>query len=50
MSETFQFTPVTPSALFPLAPIVPATCVPCPKKSSGALSSWMKSQPCVSST
>ena len=50
MIETSQLTPVTPAALLPCAPIVPATCVPWPLKSSGVLSSWTKSQPRVSST
>ena len=30
ISRVVQFTPVTPRPLFPTAPIVPATCVPCP--------------------
>ncbi len=50
MIETLQFTPVTPSALLPRAPIVPATCEPCSLASSGTLSFETKSQPCVSST
>ena len=50
MIETSQLTPVTPIALLPCAPIVPATCVPWPLKSSGVLSSCTKSQPRVSST
>ena len=28
MILTFQFTPTTPTPLFPVAPIVPETCVP----------------------
>ena len=31
--RTFQFIPATPRALFPTAPIMPATCVPCPSTS-----------------
>ena len=50
MIGTFQLTPVMPAPLFPSAPIVPATCVPWPLKSSGVLSFWTKSHPFVSST
>ena len=44
---TCQFTPATPIPLFPRAPIVPATCVPCPLKSRGSLSFWTKSVPAI---
>ena len=50
MIRTFQFTPATPVALLPSAPIVPATCVPCPWSSNGLLSLFTKSQPRQSST
>ena len=49
MIETSQLTPAMSAPLLPSAPIVPATCVPWPLKSSGVLSFWMKSQPRVSS-
>src|SRR5215470_11814947 len=37
MSFAFQQTPVVPRPLFPTAPIVPDTCVPCPLRSTGSL-------------
>ena len=36
MMRTDQFTPTTPTPLFPVAPIVPDTCVPCPLSSIGS--------------
>ena len=50
MIETFQLTPTTPEPLLPTAPIVPATCVPCPWSSIGSASLLAKSQPYTSST
>ena len=50
MIDTRQFTPVTPMALSPTAPIVPDTCVPWPSSSAGSASSLAKSQPWTSST
>ena len=41
MTPTSQFTPVTPTALFPWAPTVPATWVPWPCGSVGMASSSM---------
>ena len=37
MIWTFQFTPATPKPLLPLAPMMPATCVPWPLRSIGSL-------------
>src|ERR671923_2114294 len=48
--RTVQLTPEIPIPLSPIAPIVPATCVPCPWSSAGLLSPFAKSQPRQSST
>ncbi len=47
---TFQFTPVTPAALLPAAPMMPATRVPCPLSSMGLPVSTMVLMPWISST
>ena len=39
-------TPVTPTPLFPVAPTIPATCVPWPFSSVGSVSLALKSYPC----
>ena len=45
----FGATPIIPIPLFPLAAMVPATCVPCPNTSDGSLSLATKSHPLTSS-
>jgi hypothetical protein len=47
--RTVQLIPVTPTPLLPTAPMMPATCVPCPKSSIGSLSWLMVSIPWQSS-
>ena len=43
MSFTLKATPARPTPLFVSSPIVPLTCVPWPSRSTGSLSSQMKS-------
>ena len=43
ISDTFQHIPTVPIPLFPLAPIVPETWVPCWLSSNGSLSFHTKS-------
>src|SRR6185503_13533090 len=45
--EAIQFTPATPIALFPLAPIVPAACVPWEWSSIGSQVRATALKPCV---
>src|SRR5438128_9277623 len=42
-----QFTPTTPRLLLPTAPIVPATCEPCPLSSYGSHVFVIALNPCV---
>ena len=49
MRRTAQLTPTTPTLLFPIAPIVPATCVPWPLSSMGSESPLTVSIPKQSS-
>ena len=45
MMLTSQFTPVTPTVLFPTAPIIPDTCVPWSLSSIGSESLFAVSMP-----
>ncbi|MEJ7680209.1 MAG: hypothetical protein WKG06_20610 [Segetibacter sp.] len=49
ITSTVQFTPTRPTALLPIAAMVPATCVPWPLSSNGSFVSVTKFHPTRSS-